>query len=138
MQWEAGEQAGFTTGTPWIGVNKNCDEINVRESLADPDSVFCYYQKLIELRKRCNVISEGSYEPVPLKQEGIFAYQRSGQKEKLLVFANFTGKHQEIEGREALDNWEILLSNDCAPKINGKKFVLEPYGAVMLYSCEKA
>jgi trehalose-6-phosphate hydrolase len=138
MQWEAEEQAGFTKGTPWIGVNENCEKINVRESLADPDSVFFYYQKLIQLRKHYSVISEGSYEPVPLKQKGIFAYQRSWKKEKLLVFANFTGKHQEIEGREALDNWEILLSNDSAPKINGKKFVLDPFGAVMLYSCERA
>ncbi|MDR2024713.1 MAG: alpha,alpha-phosphotrehalase [Hungatella sp.] len=138
MQWEAEEQAGFTTGTPWIGVNKNCEEINVRKSLAEPDSVFFYYQKLIGLRKRHNVISEGSYEPVPLKQEGIFAYRRSWQEEKLLVFANFTGKHQEIEGMENLENWEVLLSNCGSPKINGKKLELDPYGAVMLYSCEKA
>lgn len=121
MQWEAGEQAGFTAGIPWIDVNENCEEINVRESLADPDSVFFYYQKLIGLRKRHSVISEGSYEPVPLKQEGIFAYRRSRQEEKLLVFANFTGKHQEIEGRENLDNWEVLLSNCGSLEINGKK-----------------
>ncbi|GLC81367.1 alpha,alpha-phosphotrehalase [Lacrimispora brassicae] len=137
MQWEAGGQAGFTTGTPWIGVNKNCEEINVRESLADSDSIFFYYQKLIELRKGYSVISEGSYEPVLLKQKGIFAYKRIWQKEKLLVFANFTGKSQEIEGNETMEGWDILLSNYLSPKINGKKFVLDPFGAVMLYSCEQ-
>ena len=138
MQWEAEEQAGFTTGTPWIGVNENCEKINVRESLADPDSVFFYYQKLIQLRKHYSVISEGSYEPVPLKQKGIFAYQRSWKKEKLLVFANFTGRPQETGGNENLEDWEILLSNYADPKIHGKKLVLDPFGTVMLYCCEKA
>lgn len=138
MQWEAEEQAGFTLGTPWIEVNKNCEEINVRESLADPDSIFYYYQKLIELRKRYNVISEGNYEPVLLKQEGIFAYKRSWQKETLLVFANFTGKSQEIEGNETMEGWEILLSNYRLQSIHGKKLVLAPFGAVMLYSGEEA
>ena len=138
MQWETGKQAGFTTGIPWIDVNKNYEEINVRESLADPDSIFFYYQKLIGLRKRCRVISEGNYEPVLVKQKGVFAYKRSWQKERLLVFANFTGKSQEIEGNETLEGWEILLSNCASPEIKEKKLVLEPFGAVMLHFCEKA
>ena len=97
MQWDGEGQAGFTSGTPWIGVNKNYEEINVRESLADPDSVFFYYQKLIKLRKSFRVIREGN-----------------------------------------LEDWEILLSNYADPKIHGKKLVLDPFGTVMLYCCEKA
>jgi trehalose-6-phosphate hydrolase len=137
MQWEAGGQAGFTAGAPWIGINENSGEINVKESLADPDSIFYYYQKLIELRKRYHVISEGSYEPVPVKQEGIFAYRRIWQKEKLLVAANFTGKCQEIEIEELLEGSSVLLSNWESVKINGKKLFLEAFGAVMLYSREQ-
>ena len=51
MQWNDGPQAGFTTGTPWIKVNPNYPAINVEQALADPDSIFYYYQKLIRLRK---------------------------------------------------------------------------------------
>ncbi len=136
MQWEDGEQAGFTTGVPWINVNKNHAAINVKESLADPDSIFFYYQKLVELRKSCRVISEGNYEPVLVKQKGVFAYRRRWQKEKLLVYANFTDKSQEMEGSEILEGWKILLSNCASPEIKEKRLVLEPFGAVMLHSCE--
>ena len=51
VQWDGSPQAGFTTGTPWLKVNPNYPSINVAQALADPDSIFYYYQKLIQLRK---------------------------------------------------------------------------------------
>ncbi len=62
MQWNAAEQAGFTNGTPWIKVNPNYKAINVEQALADPDSIFYYYQKLIQLRKENPVFVYGSYD----------------------------------------------------------------------------
>ncbi len=49
MQWDASANAGFTTGTPWIGLNPNYREINVAQAIADPDSIYHYYQQLIRL-----------------------------------------------------------------------------------------
>ena len=60
MQWEDSHQAGFTEGTPWIRVNSNYKEINAKQQLSDPNSIFHYYQKLIRLRKEKPVIVYGT------------------------------------------------------------------------------
>ena len=65
MQWDASENAGFTTGTPWIAVNPNYKKINVADQLKREDSVFHYYQKLIRLRKENEIIVYGNYELTP-------------------------------------------------------------------------
>lgn len=62
MQWEDSHQAGFTEGTPWIRVNSNYKEINAKQQLSDPNSIFHYYQKLIRLRKEKPVIVYGVFE----------------------------------------------------------------------------
>ncbi|NNJ28465.1 alpha,alpha-phosphotrehalase [Lacrimispora defluvii] len=133
MQWDGEENGGFTSGTPWLAVNKNCREINVKESLSDPDSIFTYYQKLVELRKQYDIISDGSYEPVFVDNQGIMSYKRVLYEEKLLVFANFTGQEQIVKQKEVLDGWEVLLSNYENVKIFEDRVTLSPFGAVMLY-----
>ena len=74
MQWTAGENAGFTTGTPWLRVNPNHTEINAEAALADPDSVFYTYQKLIALRKCCPVFAEGDFTLLCPQDDQVFAY----------------------------------------------------------------
>lgn len=133
MQWDGEKNGGFTSGTPWITVNKNCREINVKDSLADPDSIFAYYQKLVKLRKQYEVISDGSYEPVFVDNQDVMSYKRALNGEKLLVFANFTGQEQMVKQKEVLDDWNVLLSNYKSVKIFGDRVILEPFGAVMLY-----
>src|SRR5690606_10278546 len=64
MQWDDGPNAGFTTGTPWIKVNPNYRDINVKEAMADPDSIFHYYRKLIALRKRHDIVVYGDFVPL--------------------------------------------------------------------------
>ena len=92
MQWTAGENAGFTTGTPWLRVNPNHTEINAEAALADPDSVFYTYQKLIALRKSCPVFAEGDFTLLCPQDEQVFAYTRTGAGQKLLVAANLSGR----------------------------------------------
>jgi trehalose-6-phosphate hydrolase len=133
MQWNGEENGGFTSGTPWLIVNKNCREINVKESLADPDSIFAYYKKLVELRKQYEVISDGSYGPVLVDNQGIISYKRTLNGEKLLVFANFTGQEQIVKQKEILNDWEVLLSNYESVEISGDRVTLGPFGAVILY-----
>ncbi len=89
MQWEDSAQAGFTSGSPWIKVNPNYQEINVKEALQDQNSVFYYYQKLISLRKKYPVYVYGDYHLLLPEDEQIFAYTRKLEQTRLLVILNF-------------------------------------------------
>ena len=91
MQWTAGPNAGFSTGTPWLGVNPNHDEINVEAALSDPDSVFHYYRRLIALRKAEPVIVHGSYQLILEAHDQIYAFLRVLDDDRLLVILNFSG-----------------------------------------------
>ena len=92
MQWNAGENAGFTTGKPWLPVNENHSVVNAEAALADPDSVFHYYQKLIALRKEYDIFRDGWFELLdPESREG-FAYTRDTENAHMLVVCNFTAQ----------------------------------------------
>ena len=92
VQWDASEHAGFTTGTPWIKVNPNYKEINVASALADPNSVFHYYKKLIQLRKENPVIVYGTYDLILDSHEEIYAFTRTLDEDRLLVILNFQAR----------------------------------------------
>jgi len=85
MQWDDGPQAGFTTGTPWIGVNPNCRDINVKQAMADPDSIFHYYRRLIALRKQHDIMVYGEFVPLMEDHPQIYAYLRVLGGERWLV-----------------------------------------------------
>ncbi len=90
MQWDDGENAGFSTSAPWIKVNPNYPAINVSQSLADPDSIFYYYQKLIRLRREYPVIVYGRYDLLCESHEQVYAFTRTWKHERLLVILNFS------------------------------------------------
>lgn len=127
MQWTAGENAGFTTGTPWLSINPNHATVNAEAALADPDSVFYHYQKLIALRKRHKVFRDGSFTLLCPQDENIFAYTRDTEQEHLLVVCNFSGNEQPFAVPEAFENAQLLLSN-----YPDRTEVLRPYEAYML------
>jgi len=129
MQWDASENAGFTTGKPWIAVNPNYKKINVADQLKREDSVFHYYQKLIRLRKENEIIVYGNYELLLPEDENIFAYIRTLDNQKLLVVCNFSKSEQKFDF-SGYENAEILISN-----YNGdtdKDGILKPYEAIVL------
>ena len=128
MQWTAGENAGFTTGTPWLSINPNHATVNAEAALADPDSVFYHYQKLIALRKRHKVFRDGSFTLLCPQDENVFAYTRDTEQEHLLVVCNFSGNEQPFAVPEAFENAQLLLSN-----YPDRTEVLRPYEAYMLY-----
>lgn len=96
MHWNESEQAGFTTGMPWINVNPNYTDINVEAALDDENSVFYHYQKLIQLRKEMPVVVYGDFELLAPKDKQIFAYTRTLDDSKLLVVSNFSAKKNVI------------------------------------------
>ena len=133
MQWDASEQAGFTTGAPWIKVNSNYKEINAKQQLSDPDSIFHYYQKLIRLRKEKPVIVYGEFEALYREHEQIFAYTRTLENEKLLTVCNFSDHRAEMEIPEQFREGAECLITNLGRKDFGEKIVLKPYEAFVLY-----
>ena len=132
MQWDDSAQAGFTDGAPWIKVNPNYKEINAAQQLADPNSIFYYYQKLIRLRKEKDIIVYGGFEPLYRDDEQIFAYIRRQDQEKLLTVCNFSDKNAEMEIPEEFKGAECLITNLDRTVFEGK-IVLKPYEAFVLY-----
>ncbi|MCI7018824.1 MAG: alpha-glucosidase [Clostridiales bacterium] len=129
MQWTAGENAGFTTGTPWLPVNENYLQINAEAELADPDSVFHYYQRLISLRKTYPVFRDGYFTLLCPEDERIFAYTRDTEQEHLLVVCNFSDEQAAFDLPEEYRDAQVLISNDSQPETR----TLRPWEAWMLY-----
>ena len=88
MQWDASDNGGFTSGTPWLQVNKNYKTINAAAQVHDPDSVFAYYKKLIALRHTIEVMVNGVYDVLIPDHPQIYAYTRTLGDKQLLVLCN--------------------------------------------------
>ena len=111
MQWTDGENAGFTTGKPWLPLNENHTFINAQAALADPDSVFYYYQKLIALRKNHEVFRSGRFTLLLPEDEQRFVYRRDTETEHLMVICNFSGESVPLWDVEIPAEAELVLSN---------------------------
>ncbi|EES50158.1 alpha-glucosidase [Clostridium botulinum] len=97
MQWNSSVNAGFTTGTPWIKVNPNYNEINAESQIGDKDSIFNYYKELIKIRKDNEIIVYGNYDLILDDSEDIYAYVRTLNEEQLLVICNFSSNTSEFK-----------------------------------------
>lgn len=135
MQWDLTENAGFTTGTPWLYVNPNYIQINARSEMENPDSVFHYYRKLIALRKQYKIIVYGDYKLLLPDSGELFAYVRRFKDEKLLVICNFTDQEQEyqIPGEFSGSLLSCLISNYGRTGADSH-LILKPYEALVLYN----
>lgn len=129
MQWSNEENAGFSTVKPWFALNQNYSEINAKKALADPDSVFHFYRKLIALRKKYQVFEKGEFELLCSDDEQVFVYTRMTQEEKLLVVCNFSAENAVFEMPMDFSEAETLICN-----YNGTSECLRPFEAAMLYN----
>lgn len=132
MQWDDSENAGFTTGKPWLRVNPNYKKINVKEQLEDEDSVLGFYKKLIALRKNPeykDTIVYGTLEPVWEERCGLMAYYRKGEK-TLLVIGNYQKEEQEILLPNAYK--KVLLNNYPHLSQEKNKLLLRGYQVLIL------
>ncbi|AUL97929.1 alpha-glucosidase [Vibrio vulnificus] len=129
MQWSASPNGGFSQAEPWIEVNPNYPEINVEQALADSDSIFYHYQKLIELRKQHPAIVYGDFTPLFAEHDSVFAYVRSHQDEQLLVINNFSDQDVSLELPDNLQNKEVncLIYNYDLLDVLGVTLSLKPY-----------
>lgn len=133
MQWDDREHAGFTTGKPWIEVNPNYKEINVKQAIQDEESIFYYYKKLIELRKNNEIVVYGTYDLILENNPSIFAYVRTYGEEKLLVIANFTADECVFELPEDIiySEAELLIHNYDVENVLIENITLRPYEAMV-------
>lgn len=121
IQWSGTlPNAGFTHGNPnavpWICVNSNYTEINVEQSLNDPQSIFYHYQKLIELRREIPLIVYGKYDILHEDNTHIFLYKRyNDDGQEIIVGCNFSQEPTKIDDRELSqrlrNHKKILISN---------------------------
>ena len=133
VQWNDTKNAGFTSGTPWIGIPENYKKINAENALKDNNSIFYHYQNLIQLRRTEELLITGRYEDIDLENKKVYAYKRVGEDAELIIIDNFYDKVTEfdVKGMD-LEEAFILLSNYVqSPEINGNKLILKPYEAII-------
>lgn len=131
MQWDDSDNAGFTTGKPWFRVSDRYKEINVKQALADKDSIFYYYKKLIELRHKESLLTEGNYQLLLPEDEKIFAYLRNTENETWLIVANMSEDTVLTDKLKTFVNekQDIIIGN--YDRVNLDE-ALRPYEAFMM------
>ena len=133
MQWDASPHGGFTTGTPWLTENPNYREINATAELADPDSVFHYYRRLITLRKTYPVFVHGDFTLLEPDHPRLFVYRRKLARQSLLVICNYGGGETAWSLPAGWDDAQCLISN-YPDQLPGH---LRPWEARILLRTEK-
>ena len=138
MQWTDERYCGFSDTKPWIPVSDNFEKINVKKQKQDRDSILEFYKKLIMLRKEKEVIARGNIEFMEVENDGVLAYTRCLDKQKLLVCCNFRDVESQMEftqewksGRKILGNYEENHKN------NYKVLTLRPYEIIVLEKGEE-
>jgi oligo-1,6-glucosidase len=135
MHWDGGPNAGFSTGNPWIMLNPNYREINAEEQIRRGDSVFAFYQTLIQLRKKMDIITLGSFELLLPDDPDLFVYTRHYRGEELLIVCNFSPKERAFTPPERYKDAQLLLSNEeAAALLAADCKALGPFAAVIYYS----
>lgn len=132
MQWSDEAYAGFSSVEPWIGVNPNYTEINAKQEIADPDSVFHFYQRLIALRHTNKVVPYGTYRQYMEEDDNVYVFTREYEGQKLLVACNFSEQAQTVEWPDALleEGYTPWIGNDSLKPFE-KAVTLTPYEGIV-------
>lgn len=132
FQWDDSINAGFTEGTPWLSVNENYREINVKSQLNDENSVLSFYKELVQLRKSkkySEAIVYGDFIPALKKYDNVIAFYRKGTNKNLMVIINYQNKKQMISLEE---NYKVLVNNYEYIESDNNKLMLEPYQGIVI------
>lgn len=131
MQWNSLEFAGFSQVQPWIDIAPNYQKVNAEQALDDKDSVFYFYQRLIELRKNVPVITDGDYRDLLPEHPSVFAYQRQNDQQTLICISNFYPQwvNVELSDELQLESGHYLIGNyrDCQQQSVSANQLLRPY-----------
>ena len=137
VQWTDGVLAGFSNVASWIDVNENYPDINVEKDRSNPNGVFAFYQKFIELRKTLPIITHGNFELIASDDPQIFAYQREWQGETLWVLANFSDKPAIVDVSQFQGQGMRVLLATGNERVDAVPKTLQPFeGLVWLTAGE--
>lgn len=128
MQWDSTPNAGFTTGTPWLGLNKNYTTLNVAAQEKDPKSCLHYFRKMTALRRANKALVYGKFTLLDAENPNVFAYTRELDGKKLLVLLNFSATEATVNAGTELSGKKVLISNYSGGTGNS----LKPYQALIL------
>ena len=131
MQWSSCSFGGFTKGNPWMSINPNYQSINVENQINDQNSIFNYYQKLIQIRHQNEIIVYGDFELLEKENPDLFIYKRTFENQELLVISNFSSKKHKYTIND-YSSYKILISNDTQDL--NKELIIKPYGTYVLLS----
>ena len=133
FQWDSSENAGFTTGTPWLRVNPNYTEINLADEKGDEGSVYNYYRSLIRLRKSekyAETLVHGDLAPYLEEMHNVMAYFRKSKDQTLLIMANYQNEPQMLPLPGSVK--KVVLTNTSDPSFTETEITLDGYQAVVL------
>ena len=133
MQWTHDKHAGFSDFKPWLPVNDDYLQLNVKSQEKDKNSLFHFYRTLIALRKRYKALSKGDWSPLIRGKKGILVYMRQFQLEKILVILNFSSRRRKIEV-PGISAGKIILSTHRLPQADfqAETLMAEPFEATMI------
>ena len=130
--WNGQDDAGFSKGKPWIDHSPDNKEINLENELKDKNSVFYYYQKLIQIRKENPIVVEGTFELIDENDSDIFAYERKYKDQILLCICSFSSQRVNYTLPKNCQNRKLIISNyDNILTKDDKTIMLEPYQAIV-------
>ena len=132
MQWDGTAGAGFTTGTPWIGIPDNHVTINAEAEESDPTSIYAFYKELVRLRKEMEIIADGQIRYLESGHDSILAYERTYGQEKLTVICSLAGEELSLSEPISLDGKRVLLSS-YLDQPSGTVAALRPYESIAIY-----
>lgn len=130
IPWDDSLNGGFTTGTPWLALNPNYKELNVKEDRQNKESIFNYYKELIRLRKEHDLIVWGSYKELLQNDPQLFVYERSYQDETWLIIINFYEKATIYKNQDQKVD-TIIISNYSDSGKNLEQLSLRPFESVV-------
>ena len=111
VQWNNYDQAGFTTGQPWLKINPNYKEINVANALVYKDSIFYFYQRLLALRKVHKTLVYGDYQEYLPQHPAVYFYERQDEIGRFLILLNFSSETQAVFGVPNFSSATLLIGN---------------------------
>ena len=130
MQWDDSDNSGFTEGKPWINVNENYKNINVKVQLENKNSILNFYKEMIRIRKENKTLVYGSYDLILEDDEKIYAYTRTMENEKFIIIVNLSHDKVRYSHNEELKYDNLLLSNyNVNRHENINELTLKPYEA---------
>ena len=132
MQWDGTAGAGFTTGTPWIGIPDNHVTINAEAEENDPTSIYAFYKELVRLRKEMEIIADGQIRYLDSGHDSVLAYERTYGQEKLTVVCSLAGEELLLSEPISLEGKKVLLSS-YLDEPTGTMTALRPYESIAIY-----